>query len=86
MRHGAQVGTDSNHSPLPPMMKTSFTLLILGCILYRLHAALLPLTQGEEESFVERWLGLFAAAAQGHLHSPTRLPEEEAQGSWRQSR
>ena len=45
-----------------------------------------PIDQGEEESFVERWLGWFAAAAQGQLHSPRQLPEEGAQGSWRRNR
>ena len=46
----------------------------------------IPIDQGEEESFVERWLGWFAVAAQGYLSSPTSLPEEQAQGSWRQNR
>ena len=45
-----------------------------------------PIDQGEEERFVERWLEWFAAAAQGQLHSPRQLPEEDAQGSWRRNR
>ena len=45
-----------------------------------------PIDQGEEESFTERWIGWFAAAAQGQLHSPNTMPESQPRGSWRQDR
>ena len=33
--------------------------------------------QGDEESFVERWMKWFAQAAQGQLHCPSQMPEIE---------
>jgi eukaryotic-like serine/threonine-protein kinase len=35
----------------------------------------LPFDQGEEEQFIERWIGWFAGAANGGLHSPSQMPE-----------
>jgi serine/threonine-protein kinase len=35
-----------------------------------------PIDQGEEEMFIERWLGWFAAAADGSLSHPSTLPEQ----------
>jgi hypothetical protein len=35
----------------------------------------LPFDQGDEEQFIERWLGWFAAAAGGGLHMPRQMPE-----------
>ena len=42
-----------------------------------------PIDQGDEESFIERWMEWFAKAAQGQLRRPSRLPESNPQGSWR---
>ena len=42
--------------------------------------------QGDEESFVERWMKWFAQAAQGQLHCPSQMPESNPQGSWRHGR
>lgn len=39
--------------------------------------------QGDEESFIERWIEWFAEAAQGQLRRPRRMPERDASGSWR---
>ena len=39
--------------------------------------------QGDEDEFVERWIGWFARATQGSLHRPSRMPEKEAHNSWR---
>jgi serine/threonine-protein kinase len=36
----------------------------------------LPFDQGEEEQFIERWLGWFAAAADGSLSHPQTMPEK----------
>lgn len=36
----------------------------------------LPFDQGEEEQFMERWLDWFAAAADGSLSHPSRMPED----------
>ena len=35
----------------------------------------IPLDQGDEEQFIERWLGWFAAAADGSLSHPSHMPE-----------
>ncbi len=35
----------------------------------------LPFDQGDEEQFLERWLGWFAAAVRGTLHMPPNMPE-----------
>ena len=43
----------------------------------------MPIDQGDEESFVERWIRWFAQAAQGQLRRPSRMPESNPQGSWR---
>jgi serine/threonine-protein kinase len=36
----------------------------------------LPFDQGEEEQFIERWIGWLAAAADGTLSSPRYMPED----------
>lgn len=35
----------------------------------------IPFDQGEEQQFIERWLGWFAAAADGTLSLPSKMPE-----------
>ena len=42
-----------------------------------------PIDQGDEESFIERWIGWFAEAANGQLRRPSTMPESNPQGSWR---
>jgi len=37
-----------------------------------------PIDQGEEHSFIERWLGWFAATADGSLGHPHSMPENSA--------
>jgi serine/threonine-protein kinase len=43
----------------------------------------MPMDQGDESQFIERWMGWFADAAQGVLQPPHTLPPPNAQGSWR---
>ena len=43
-----------------------------------------PIDQGEEDGFIERWIGWFASAAQGQLRSPNTMPESQPWSSWRQ--
>lgn len=43
-----------------------------------------PIDQGDEESFIERWIGWFADAAEGRLQCPRNMPEKAPWGSWRQ--
>lgn len=42
----------------------------------------IPFDQGEEDQFIERWLGWLAAAAEGTLGHPSRMPESSG-GTWR---
>ena len=42
-----------------------------------------PIDQGQEDDFIERWLGWFADAAQGNLHHPRMMPERSPKDSWR---
>jgi hypothetical protein len=41
------------------------------------------LVVGELDELVDRWLGWFAAAAQGALRHPSTMPERQPDGSWR---
>ena len=41
------------------------------------------LVVGELGSFIDRWAGWFADAAQGHLGHPSVMPEQRPDGSWR---
>jgi hypothetical protein len=45
----------------------------------------IPFDQGDEEQFIERWLGWFAAAADGSLSHPPTMPENSG-GRYRASR
>lgn len=45
-----------------------------------------PIDQGDEDEFLERWLGWFADAAEGNLRQPRRMPERDPAGSWRRGR
>lgn len=36
----------------------------------------LPFDQGDEDQFIERWIGWLAAAAEGSLSHPSRMPED----------
>jgi len=38
---------------------------------------------GEIDDYLDRWLGWFAAAAQGQLQRPMMMPERPAEGTWR---
>ena len=43
-----------------------------------------PVDQGDEQPFVEQWIGWFADAAAGNLRLPRTMPERSV-GTWRQS-
>ena len=43
-----------------------------------------PIDQGDEDSFVERWLGWFADAAQNNIRRPSLMPEQDPRGSYRE--
>ena len=45
----------------------------------------MPIDQGEEGAFIERWMDWFADATQGKLRHPRYMPERDPKGSWRQS-
>ncbi|WP_216870642.1 serine/threonine-protein kinase [Modestobacter excelsi] len=43
------------------------------------------LVPGESDDFNDRWMGWFAAAADGQLSRPSMMPEYPTDGSWRRS-
>ena len=43
----------------------------------------IPIDQGDESEFIDRWIGWFGDAAQGNLSRPRRMPELDPTGSWR---
>jgi serine/threonine-protein kinase len=45
-----------------------------------------PLTTGDLNDFIERWAAWLATASEGALQRPSRMPEHNPHGSWRQSR
>ncbi len=44
----------------------------------------IPFDQGEQNQFIERWLGWFAAAADGSLRHPSHMPEDSG-GKYRRA-
>ncbi len=53
---------------------------------YQVAWPFIPIDQGDESEFIERWLGWFAQAAQGLLRHPGHMPERHAEGTWRRAR
>lgn len=45
---------------------------------------LTPVTLGELDEFIDRWMGWFADPADGRLHSPSTMPERPTPRNWRQ--
>jgi len=42
-----------------------------------------PIDQGDEDDFIERWMGWMGEAAQSQMRRPSTLPEVRPEGSWR---
>ena len=53
---------------------------------YQVAWPFIPIDQGDESNFIERWIGWFAEAAQGLLSDPSHRPERNPNGTWRQRR
>ena len=47
---------------------------------YNVAWPFMSIDQGDEESFIERWMGWFGDAAQGQMRYPSPMPDS---GSWR---
>ena len=71
---------------MPPDVGDTATALSSTLHVYQVARPFVPIDQGEDDAFVERWIEWFAQAAQGQLTHPTRLPELEPGGSWRLKR
>lgn len=41
--------------------------------------------QGKEDAFIEEWIGWLVDGYEGRLQHPSRMPERDADGSWRTS-
>ena len=70
-------------SAMPPDSSDAATAISPGLHTYQLARPFIPIDQGDEESFIERWMGWLGEAAQGQLLYPSQLPELDTQGSWR---
>ena len=68
---------------IPPDSSKAAEAISPGLHSVNLARPFIPIDQGDEDSFVERWMGWFGEAAQGQSRYPRRLPELEVQGSWR---
>jgi serine/threonine-protein kinase len=42
-----------------------------------------PIDQGDEDGFIERWLDWFALAAEGRLSRPSDMPEGRPENTFR---
>ena len=68
---------------MPPEAEDAALALSTAMHTYYVEYPFIAIDQGDEDSFVERWMGWFGEAAQGQLRYPSGLPEMETQGSWR---
>ena len=57
--------------------------ILPGLHTLRVARPFVAIDQGDEDEFIERWLGWFAQAALGKLRRPSHMPEQDAAGSWR---
>jgi eukaryotic-like serine/threonine-protein kinase len=54
-----------------------------GMAEWQLARPFVPVDQGDEDAFIERWLEWFALAAEGNLRRPSSMPEGHGEGSFR---
>ena len=71
---------------LPPESQDASMALSPTTYTYRVAWAFMAIDQGDEEGFIERWVGWFGDAAQGQLRYPSSGPELDPGGSWRRGR
>ena len=78
-------GTNTPFAPSAMSPEASDTAKALSPALHTYQVAwpFMPIDQGDEGSFVERWMSWFGEAAQGQLRYPGRSPEVEPHSSWR---
>lgn len=71
-----------NPFALPPGEESS---LALGSVIHstNLSRPFVPIDQGNEEEFINRWIKVFGEAALGKIQMPMTSPEINPQGSWR---
>lgn len=80
----ALVGSRGRQNPfaLDPC-KDSAKALWTGVAEWQVAWPFTPVDIGNLEPFINRWAEWFAAAAQGNLNHPSRMPEHNPSGSWR---
>jgi serine/threonine-protein kinase len=54
-----------------------------GMAEYQVAWPFTPLERGHLQDFIDRWVSWFADAAAGNLRQPSRMPEQNPEGSWR---
>ena len=83
-----ELGSQSIIKPFAMPPEAVDTALALSSAMHTYYVAhpFMPIDQGDEDSFVERWMGWFGDAAKGQLRNPSSTPESNPQGSWRRGR
>ena len=71
---------------LPPESRDASIALSPTMHTHQVAWAFMAIDQGDEEGFIERWVGWFGDAAQGQLRYPSSGPELVPWGSWRRGR
>ena len=82
------LGSDNSLAPfaMNPDARDAAIALSSTMHIYQAARPFMPIDQGDEDDFIERWIGWFGDAAQGQLRYPSRLPELDPHGSWRRGR
>ena len=82
------LGSESIFKPFAMPPEAGDTALALSSAVHMYYVArpFLTIDQGDEDSFVEQWMGWFGDAAKGQLRDPPSVPESNPQGSWRRGR
>ena len=86
MRILTHVYTGVLHFAVSPGDRDAVAALLPGIHTHQVAWPFMPIDQGDEVSFIERWIGWFGEAAQGQLHHPREMPELNPSGSWRRGR
>ena len=71
---------------MPPEAENAALALSTAMHTYYVEYPVIAIDQGDEDSFVERWMGWFGDAAKGQLRDPSSMTESNPQDSWRRGR
>jgi len=83
--HSPLIGRSSSINPFALAPNESGAQVSLSPVMGTVQLAwpFTPFDQGDQERFMEQWIGWFADAAEGNLRYPSSMPERNPHGSWR---